>query len=189
MLGDEDESAHLHPENVLGVVALEESPLGGLALQQVCAHCHLPAGDVRPEALADPSEREVSTLRGTAEVARQQICSVPNELTAQFDPRTELSAYRGQRSQVELPLDFQLENNKGGGAFSRAGPTVVMPENIPVLTSALGKTQWETQKSPVLFESLNHSARMLCLGERTRNSNHSTCFQCSAWGKLKAVTD
>lgn len=189
MFGGEDESAHLHPKNVLGVMALEESPLGGLALQQVCAHSHLPAGDVRPEALAYPSEREVSTLRGTAEVVCQETCSVPNELTTKFDSRMELSTYRGQRSQVELPLDFQLENNKDGGAFSRAGPAVVQQENMPLLSSASGKTQWETQKSPVLFESLNHSERTLCLGERTRNSTRSICFHCSAWRKLKAVTD
>lgn len=142
VFGGEDESAHLHPKNVLGVMALEESPLGGLALQQVCAHSHLPAGDVRPEALAYPSEREVSTLRRTAEVVRQETCSVPNELTAKFDSRTELSTYRGQWSQVELPLDFQLENNEDGGAFSRAGPAVVQQENIPLLSSASGKTQW-----------------------------------------------
>jgi len=45
----------------------EESPLGGLALKQVCAHSHLSTGDVCPEALAYPSEREVTTLKGTAE--------------------------------------------------------------------------------------------------------------------------
>lgn len=45
----------------------EESPLGGLALQQVCAHSHLSAGDVGPEALAYPSEREVTALKERAE--------------------------------------------------------------------------------------------------------------------------
>lgn len=48
-------------------MAFKESPLGGLALEQVGAHSHLSAGDIRPEALADPSEREVTTLGETAE--------------------------------------------------------------------------------------------------------------------------
>lgn len=59
-------NTHLHPEDVLGVVAFEQSPLGGLALQQVGAHCHLPTGDICSKTFADPSEREVSTLPGTA---------------------------------------------------------------------------------------------------------------------------
>lgn len=60
----------LHPENVLGVVAFEQSPLGGLALQQVGAHGHLPTGDICPKAFADPSEREVAALAGTAGIVR-----------------------------------------------------------------------------------------------------------------------
>lgn len=104
-------NTHLHPEDVLGVVAFEQSPLGGLALEQVGAHSHLPTGDICPETFADPSEREVSTLPGTAGIVRRSAL-----FTASFGTRMELPTYRGQWSQVELALDFQLENRDGGAA-------------------------------------------------------------------------
>lgn len=115
MPGYQDDSTHLHPKNIFSMVPFKESPLRGLALKQVCAHSHLPTGDICPKAFAYPSEREVTTLKETAErwfVRRSH--SVPNVAMANFDKRTELSTYRGQWSQVELALDFQLENKDGG---------------------------------------------------------------------------
>jgi len=44
----------------------------------------------------------------------QEICPVPNVAMANFDKKRELATYRGQWSQVELALDFQLENKDGG---------------------------------------------------------------------------
>lgn len=65
--GYQDDSTHLHPKNIFSMMPFEESPLGGLALKQVCAHSHLSTGDIRPEALAYPSKREVTALKETAE--------------------------------------------------------------------------------------------------------------------------
>lgn len=44
----------------------------------------------------------------------QELGSVPNVATPTWEERTELSTYRGQWSQVELALDFQLEHKDGG---------------------------------------------------------------------------
>lgn len=54
---------HLHPEQVLALVPLQERPLGLLPLQEVGAHRHLPAGDVGAEALAHAAEGQVPALR------------------------------------------------------------------------------------------------------------------------------
>lgn len=109
----QDVGTHLHPKNVLSVVPFEESPLRGLALKQVCAHSHLSTGDICPKAFAYPSEREVTTLKDSREIVCGEMSSVPNVVMANFDQRTELSTYGGQWGQVELALDFQLENNQG----------------------------------------------------------------------------
>lgn len=95
------------------MVSFEESPLGGLALKQVCAHSHLSTGDICPKAFADPSEREVTTLKDSRQIVCGEMSSVPNVAMANFDQRTELPTYCGQWGQVELALDFQLENNQG----------------------------------------------------------------------------
>lgn len=54
---------HLDAKHVFTLVSFQERPLGLLALQQVCAHGHLPTGDVGSEALAHATERQISTLR------------------------------------------------------------------------------------------------------------------------------
>lgn len=95
-MGCQDASTHLHPKNVFSVVAFEESPLRGLALQQVGAHSHLPTGDISSKALADPSEREVPTLgkgKGSTERLCQELCFLPKAATAN----------RGQKGEAELP--------------------------------------------------------------------------------------
>lgn len=54
---------HLDTKDIFTFVPLQEGPLWLLPLQQVCAHGHLPAGDVRSKALAHTTERQISTLR------------------------------------------------------------------------------------------------------------------------------
>lgn len=63
-------ATNLDAKDILAGVAFEQGPLRRLALQQVGAHSHLPAGHVRPEALTDPAEGQVATL-GTVECTRK----------------------------------------------------------------------------------------------------------------------
>lgn len=54
---------HLDTKNIFTFVSFQEGPLWLLPLQQVCAHGHLPTGDICSKALAHTTERQISTLR------------------------------------------------------------------------------------------------------------------------------